>query len=83
MDVRVKRGADAASDHHLVVAKLKLKLKRWETISNKRTKYNTQLLQEKAYADAFQIALKNKYQARQALENIQEDSKNIKMGTRW
>ena len=26
-DVRVKRGADAASDHHLVVARLKLKYK--------------------------------------------------------
>ena len=27
LDVRVKRGADAASDHHLVVADLKVKLK--------------------------------------------------------
>ncbi len=27
-DVRVKRGADAASDHHLLMATLKLKLKR-------------------------------------------------------
>ena len=27
LDVRVKQGADAASDHHLVVAELKVKLK--------------------------------------------------------
>lgn len=27
-DVRVRRGADVASDHHLVVARLKLKLKK-------------------------------------------------------
>lgn len=27
-DVRAKRGADVASDHHLVVARLKLKLKK-------------------------------------------------------
>ena len=27
-DVRVKRGADVASDHHLVTARLKLKLKK-------------------------------------------------------
>ena len=26
-DIRVHRGADAASDHHLVLTKLKLKLK--------------------------------------------------------
>ena len=31
IDVRVKSGADVASDHHLVVAKLKLKLRRNET----------------------------------------------------
>ncbi|VDO67886.1 unnamed protein product [Schistosoma margrebowiei] len=31
-DVRTKRGADIASDHHLVVANLKLKLKKqWTT----------------------------------------------------
>ena len=29
-DVRVKRGADAASDHHMVLATLKLHLKRWK-----------------------------------------------------
>jgi len=28
-DVRVKRGADAATDHHLIVAKVKLKLKKY------------------------------------------------------
>lgn len=27
-DVRVKRGADVSSDHHLLIAQLKLKLKR-------------------------------------------------------
>ena len=27
-DVRVRRGADVASDHHLLVARLKLKLRR-------------------------------------------------------
>ena len=29
-DVRVKRGADVASDHHIVTARLKLKLRRNE-----------------------------------------------------
>lgn len=35
-DTRVKRGADAASDHHLVVAKLKLKLRRNGTGQERR-----------------------------------------------
>ena len=35
-DVWVKRGADVASDHHLVVAKLKLKLRRNETGQERR-----------------------------------------------
>ena len=35
-DVRVKRGADVASDHHLVTAKIKLKLKKnWTNGGNK------------------------------------------------
>ena len=29
-DVRVQRGADAASDHHLVLARMKMKLRRRE-----------------------------------------------------
>ena len=32
LDVRVKRGADAASDHHLLTAKIQLKLKRMDQV---------------------------------------------------
>ena len=40
-DVRVKKGADIASDHNLVIAKLKLKLKRNQTgLTGSRVKYN-------------------------------------------
>lgn len=35
-EVRVTRGADVASDHHLVVARLKLKVrKNWTAMSEK------------------------------------------------
>ena len=45
-DVRVKRGADVASDHHLV-ARLKLKLRRnWTERTNQRPEYNTFLLND-------------------------------------
>ncbi|VDP53102.1 unnamed protein product [Schistosoma margrebowiei] len=39
-DVRTKRGADIASDHHLVVANLKLKLKKNRTISTTKVQYS-------------------------------------------
>ena len=39
-DVRVHRGADAASDHYLVLTKLKLKLKNRVEKRKNRTRYN-------------------------------------------
>ncbi|VDP02986.1 unnamed protein product [Schistosoma margrebowiei] len=39
-DVRRRRGADIASDHHLVVANLKLKLKKNWTNSNTKVQYS-------------------------------------------
>ena len=40
-DVRAKKGADVASDHNLVIAKLKLNLKRNQTgLTGSRVKYN-------------------------------------------
>lgn len=46
-DVRVKRGANVASGHHLVVASLKLKLKKkWMETESKKRKYNVNLLKD-------------------------------------
>ena len=36
-DVRVQRGADAASKHHLVLARMKIKLKKREVKRSTRT----------------------------------------------
>ena len=36
-DVKAQRGADAASDHHLVLARMKMKLKKREVKRNTRT----------------------------------------------
>ena len=70
-DVRVKRGADVASDHHLLVAKMKLKLKRHYTEQTaNRTRYNTSLLKDQAKKEEFKISLSNKFQA---LSEILED----------
>ncbi|VDO63899.1 unnamed protein product [Schistosoma margrebowiei] len=63
-DVRTKRGADIAPDHHLLVAKMKLKLKKywttWWTISQK---FNTAFLRDTDKLNKSEIALSNKFQA--------------------
>ncbi|EDO46312.1 predicted protein, partial [Nematostella vectensis] len=62
-DVRVKRGADVASDHHLLVARLKLKLKKnWTGGSSKRQRYNTITLKDSKKKEEFKVTLSNKFQ---------------------
>ncbi len=66
--MRVKRGADAASGHHMVLATLKLRLKRCKPPSTTtRTRYNVDLLTDKETADMFKINLDNRYQVLQQL----------------
>jgi len=61
-DVRVKRDADAASDHHLVVATLQLKLKAYNDSSVRPShKFNVHILKEKKKSEEFAIELKNKF----------------------
>ena len=46
-DVRVMRGADVSSDHHLLMTTVKLRLKRFTTANSTRTRYNVGLLRNK------------------------------------
>ncbi|VDP77582.1 unnamed protein product [Schistosoma mattheei] len=62
-DVRTKRGADIASDHHLLIAKIKLKLKKyWTTGRTTSQKLNTVFLLDTEKLNKFKIALSNKFQ---------------------
>ena len=58
-DVRVHRGADAASDHHLVLTKLKLKLKSRVEKRKNRTRYNVEFLKDKEKMETFRLTLSN------------------------
>lgn len=69
LDVRVCRGADVYSDHHLVIAKVQLKLKRTNQIKEKRIKYNLGSLQNQESRQQFQLDLRNRFQA---LENLED-----------
>ncbi|CAI2734616.1 unnamed protein product [Schistosoma spindalis] len=83
-DVRTRRGADIASDHHLVVANLKLKLKKnWTTGQTALQRFNTAFLRDTDKLNEFKIARNNRFQALQDLlkeeETTMEDSwKGIK-----
>ena len=74
-DVRVYRGADVASDHHLVVATLRLKLRKYSTRNPKvAARYNIKLLQDPPSLRAFQIALNNRYQVLADLTDEEQQS---------
>ncbi|CAH8650448.1 unnamed protein product [Schistosoma curassoni] len=83
-DVRIRRGADVASDHHLVVANLKLKLKKnWTSGQTAIQRFNTAFLRDTVKLNEFKIALNNRFQALQDLlkeeETTMEDNwKGIK-----
>jgi hypothetical protein len=77
-DVCVKRGADAASDHHLLVGKIRMKLRKVFTMKNPRVKYNVNFLKDKATKDQFNITLSNKFQILEELDNIEDQWSQIK-----
>ncbi|CAH8471399.1 unnamed protein product [Schistosoma rodhaini] len=63
-DVRTRRGADIASDHHLLVAKMKLKLKKhWTMARTTSQKFNTAFLRDADKLNEFNIALSNRFEA--------------------
>ena len=78
-DVRVMRGADVSSDHHLLMTTVKLRLKKFTTANSTRTKYNVGLLRDKDTQAAFQISLSNRFQPLQEL--IEDNEPDIE--TQW
>ncbi|VDP30682.1 unnamed protein product [Schistosoma margrebowiei] len=83
-DVRTRRGAEIASDHHLVVDNLKLKLKKNRTAGQTALqRFITVFLRHTDKLNEFKIALNNRFQALQDLlkeeETTMEDNwKDIK-----
>ena len=73
-DVKVIRGADASSDHHLLLGKLRLKLKK--TQRKKMTPlFDSTKLKNEAVKTRFSIELKNRFQL---LQNVPvEDIDNL------
>ena len=79
-DVRVKRGADVGSDHHLVIARLKLKLrKNWTEQQGRKARFNINFLEDAQKQKDFQLVLSNRFQA---LQDIQEDD-SLDLESQW
>ena len=79
-DVRVKRGADAASDHHLVVAKVKTKLKGYNDRAGRTShKFNVHSLTEREKAE-FKVELINKFSvlSRLSEETVEEQWSSLR-----
>ena len=60
-DVIVRRGADCNSDHHLLVAKVRLKLKAQKEYSRGKKKINIDQLQKNDIKEKFKTELRNRF----------------------
>lgn len=65
LDIKVRRRADVGSDHHLVTAFIRVKLRKNEKKSLGQKRYNVSrpILQDQTVEDKFVIQLKNRFQA--------------------
>ena len=72
-DVRVMRGADVSSDHHLLTTTVSLRLRRYNTSSAARVKYNVGLLRNEEVQTAFKTSMRNRYEVLQELMNEEAD----------
>ena len=82
-DVRAKRGADVGSDHHLLVAQLKLKLAAVRKAKNPRRRYDVGKLKMDDLRHEFQLKLQNRFELlapslREEDGDVNEDWKGFK-----
>ena len=78
-DVRVRRGVDVASDHRVVITRVKLRLNKNPNVITRRQRYNVSLLRDNEKREEYQNRLKNKFQVLQEL--VEED--DIPMENQW
>ncbi|VDP46933.1 unnamed protein product [Schistosoma mattheei] len=78
-DVRTNIGADIASNHHLVVTKMELKLKKhWTTRQATLQRFNTAFLRDTDKLNEFQKTFNNRFQDLQDL--VKKEKKNYYEG---
>ena len=78
-DVRVMRGADVSSDHHMLATSVRLRLRKFSSENNRRCKYNVGILKDKDTQTAFGISLSNRFQT---LQDMMEEE-NMGVEEQW
>ncbi|VDP21583.1 unnamed protein product [Schistosoma margrebowiei] len=79
-DVRTRRGVDIASDHHLIIVKMKVNLKnQWTTGQTALYRFNTAFLRDTDELNHFMITPNDKFQALQDLLK----GEGITMNDKW
>ena len=78
LDTRVRRGADIASDHHLVQTCIRLKLTRITKPTSSRISYDVNKLRHESVRKEFTLELHNRFAV---LEAIEDDDHNI--NSKW
>ena len=63
LDVRVRRGADVGSDHHLVTARIRLKLRRTDRQQTGHRWFDVNKLDDPAVKKSFLVQLKDRFKA--------------------
>ena len=81
-DVRVRRGADVGSDHHLVTATLKVKLRKNGPERPRQQQFDMEKLRDPKAKNAFILKLKNKFQALADAENYTQ-TESAGIDTAW
>ena len=76
LDVKVKRGADVGSDHHLVLAVLKVKLRKTGSKKTGRQQFDVEKLHDPKVKGSFVLQLKNRFQARADMDDHTEPNAN-------
>ena len=72
-NVRVHRRADVGSDHHLVIAKIRLKLRATPTIKQRRRVFNINKLRAPEIKQEFTIELRNRLSALETEDGEDQD----------
>ena len=75
--MRVKRGAPIGSDHHLVMASLKIKLVARKPFVNTRRKFDVMKLRDPDTKQAFQIELQDRLESLLLQEEEEERVRNL------
>ena len=82
LDVRVRRGADVGSDHHLVTATLRVKLRKNGPQKKRQQQFDVERLRDPRTKSSFVLQLKNKFQALADAENYTQQEP-VSIETTW